>query len=239
MNCPMIIIAKKRDATIMANKYPNALMIDISYSSMRYIRSEVRNPYGMLNPFYPHGKIQVPFTDGYTGVSISAIWNSLKVFEDADVDVNLINCEDIHILRRENLGRLIGFRQGLYNNYIMDVVEARRKILIPMYRWMLEQKTYCIIEHLRKIAQQQDIVILDESINCDIININVPLSYAWLIKSYIEGMYPYEDVYEIKKTTDIIQVGQHMYYRSKENRILKRVTPNIINKQLRIGFNYD
>ena len=52
-------------------------------------------------------------------------------------------------------------------------------------------------------------------------------------------MYPYEDVYEIRKTTDIIQVGQHMYYRSKENRVLKRVTPNIITKQLRIGFNYD
>lgn len=235
----MITIAEKRDANIMAKKYPNALIIDVSYSSMRYIGSGERNSYGMLNAFYPHGKIQVPFTDGYTGVSISAIWNSLKVFEDADVDVNLINCEDIHMLRRENLGRLIGFRQGFYNNYIMDVVEARRKILIPMYRWMLEQKTYCIIEHLRKIAQQQDIVILDDSINCDITNINVPLSYAWLIKSYIEGMYPYEDVYEIRKTTDIIQVGQHMYYRSKENRVLKRVTPNIITKQLRIGFNYD
>ena len=94
----MIIIAEKRDATIIANKYPNALIIDISYSSMRYIRYEVRNPYGMLNPFYPHGKIQVPFTDGYTGVSISAIWNSLKVFEDADVNVNLRNCEDIQSL---------------------------------------------------------------------------------------------------------------------------------------------
>ena len=68
----------------------------------------------------------------------------------------------------------------------MDVEEARRKILIPMFRWMLEQKTYCIIEYLREIAQQQDIVILDDSINCDITNINVPLSYAWLIKSYIE-----------------------------------------------------
>ena len=101
----MITIAEKRDGSIIANKYHNALIIDVSYSSMRYIRNEVRNPYGMLNPFYPHGKIKVPFTDGYTGVSVSAIWNSLKVFEDADVDVNLRNGEDIHMLRRENLGR--------------------------------------------------------------------------------------------------------------------------------------
>ena len=56
----MITIAEKRDAIIMANKYPNALIIDVSYSSMRYIEYKVLNPYGMLNPFYPHGKIQVP-----------------------------------------------------------------------------------------------------------------------------------------------------------------------------------
>jgi hypothetical protein len=190
----------------------------------------------MLNPFYPHGKIQVPFTDGYTGVSISAIWNSLKVFEDADVDVNLINCEDIHILRRENLGRLIGFRQGLYNNYIMDVVEARRKILIPMYRWMLEQKTYCIIEYLRKIAQQQDIVILDDSINCEITNTNTPLSYAWLIKSYIEGLYPYEDIYEYR-------YEYHYDIKGRESRTLTKVLKKIkldgINKQFRLGLDYN
>ena len=235
----MITIAEKRDANIMANKYPNALIIDVSYSSMRYIEYKVLNPYGMLNPFYPHGKIQVPFTDGYTGVSISAIWNSLKVFEDADVDVNLRNCEDIHMLRRENLGRLIGFRQGSYNNYIMDVEEARRKILIPMFRWMLEQKTYCIIEYLREIAQQQDIVILDDSINCELTIINQPLSYAWLIKSYIEGLIRYEDIYDIKLITDVITVGQHMYNSTKEIRILKKITPKIIDIQLKLGFDYN
>ena len=89
----MITIAEKRDAIIMANKYPNALIIEVSYSSMRYIKYKVLNPYGMLNPFYPHGKIQVPFTDGYTGVSVSAIWNSLKVFEDADVDAFTIKAK--------------------------------------------------------------------------------------------------------------------------------------------------
>lgn len=232
MNCPMIIIAEKRDATI----YPNAFIIDISYSSMRYIRNEVRNPYGMLNPFYPHGKIKVPFTDGYTGVSASAIWNSLKVFEDADVDVNLRYCEDIHMMRRENLGNLVGFRQGFYNNYIMDIEEARRKILIPMYRWILEQKTYCIIEYLRKIAEQQDIVILDDSINCEITNTNAPISYAWLIKSYIEGLYPYEDVYEYR-------YEYHYDIKGRESRTLTKVLKKIkldgINKQFKLGLDYN
>ena len=235
----MITITEKKNATMMTSKYPNALIIDVSYSSMQYIRYKVLNPYGVLNPFYPHDKIHVPFTDGYTGVSVSAIWNSLKVFEKSDVNVNLRNCTDIDMMRRKNLGQLIGFRQGFYNNYIMDVEEARRKILIPMFRWMLEQKTYCIIEYLREIAQQQDIVILDDSINCEITNINQPLSYAWLIKSYIEGLNPYEDIYDIKLITDVITVGQHMYNSTKEIRILKKITPKIIDIQLKLGYDYN
>ena len=232
----MITITEKKNATMMASKYPNALIIDVSYSSMQYIRYKVLNPYGVLNPFYPHDKIHVPFTDGYTGVSVTAIWNSLKVFEKSDVNVNLRNCTDIDMMRRKNLGQLIGFRQGFYNNYIMDVEEARRKILIPMYRWMLEQKTFCIIEYLRKIAQQQDIVILDDSINCEITNTNAPLSYAWLIKSYIEGLYPYEDIYEYR-------YEYHYDIKGRESRtltkVLKRIKPDGINKQFKLGLDYN
>ena len=58
--------------------------------------------------------------DFFFDLHLLCFFISLKVFEDADVDVNLRNGEDIHKLRRENLGRLIGFRQGFYNNYIIN-----------------------------------------------------------------------------------------------------------------------
>lgn len=69
----MIILESKRNAAMIQRKYPNALVKDMSERHK-------------LSPFYLHEGIRVPFTDGYTGVSVAAIWNSLMIFEDADVD---------------------------------------------------------------------------------------------------------------------------------------------------------
>lgn len=221
----MIILESKRNAAMILRKYPNALVKDMSERHK-------------LSPFYPHKGIRVPFTDGYSGISVAAIWNSLMVFEDVDVDIEFRNVE-IETLKREHYGRFIGFRQGYFNNYIMDVVEARKKILIPIYRWMLEQKVFPVIQKLREIMLQRDIVLLDDSVNCDIGNINHPLSHAWLIKSYVEGLYPYEDVYGIWEITKVVMVGQHMYNKIKEEKYLKEIKLDYIDSRLRFGLDYN
>lgn len=221
----MIILESKRNAAMIQRKYPNALVKDMSERHK-------------LSPFYSHEGIRVPFTDGYTGVSVAAIWNSLMVFEDADVDMELRNIR-IHTLGRKHVGNFVGIRQGYFNNYIMDVVEARKKILIPMYRWMLEQKVFPIVQQLRETAKQRDIILLDDSMNSDIGNVNQPLSQAWLLKSYVEGLYPYEDVYEIKHVYQNITVGQHSYYRKTDLKVLKKIAPHCCNKQLKIGFDHN
>lgn len=219
----MIILESKRNAALIQRKYPNALVKDMS---------EIHK----LSPFYPHEGIRVPFTDGYTGVSVAAIWNSLMVFEDADVDVELRNV-NAHTLRRKHFGKLIGIRQGYFNNYIMDVAEARKKILIPMYRWMLEQKVFPIIQRLREIAKQQNIVLLDDdSVNCDISNVSQSLSHAWLIKSYTEGLYPYEDVYENKTERHIRPKGREWI---TTKRVPKEIKPDHIGGLLMLGLDYD
>lgn len=228
----MIIIESKRNAMMIQHKYPNALIIDVSYSSISL------NESGKLNPFYPHEKIPVPYTDGYDGISVSSVWNSLKVFEYSDVNINLRNSINIQKLRRENSGSIIGFRQGYFNDYIMRIVEARKKILIPMYRDMLEQKVYTIVQWLREKALHQDIVLLDDSTNYDINNINQPLSYAWLVKSYVEGLYPYENVYETKTGYQYVMVGQHSYCCKTDVKVLKEIAPYCCNKQFKIGFDY-
>lgn len=222
----MIIIEYKRNYEAIQRQYSNVLIVDVS--SKNHI----------LNPFYPHKRIRVPFTDGYSGISVAAIWNSLMVFEDADVDMDLRNIR-IHTLVRKHNGKFVGIRQGYFNNYIMDVVEARKKILIPMYRWMLEQKVFPVILKLREIMQQRDIVLLNDSVNCDIDNINHPLSHAWLIKSYVEGLYPYEDVYGIREITKVVMVGQHMYNKIKEEKYLKEIKLDYVDSRLRFGLDYN
>lgn len=157
------------------------------------------------------------------------------VFEDVDVDMELRNVE-IKTLKRKHHGRFIGFRQGYFNNYIMDAVEARKKILIPMYRWMLEQKVLTVIQKLREIAQQRDIVLLGDSVNSDIENVSKPLSHAWLIKSYIEGLYPYEDV---NKDINEYHIGPKGREWITTKKVLKEIKPDYIGGQLKLGLDLD
>jgi hypothetical protein len=69
----------------------------------------------------------------------------------------------------------------------MDEVEARKKILIPAYNWMLENKCGKLLEVLKKISKERTVVLLDYSENGDVENVEEPLSYAALVKAKIEG----------------------------------------------------
>ena len=50
-----------------------------------------------------------------------------------------------------------------------------------------------IIERLRIASQTKTIVLLDYDTNSDVEDGSKPLSHAFLIKAYIEGLYPYGD----------------------------------------------
>ena len=124
-------------------------------------------------------------------------------------------------------------------DYLSDKIDDIRTILkdIDLPKDSAEMKLYrALVDLTDKIAQQQDIVILDDSINCEITNTNAPLSYAWLIKSYIEGLYPYEDIYEYR-------CEYHYDIKGRESRTLTKVLKKIkldgINKQFRLGLDYN
>ena len=89
------------------------------------------------------------------------------------------------------------FRKGIGINEYYTYEETRRKILIPTYRWMLQEKTLDIICQLREINKQGSIImIVDRTTNTDIADISRPLSFAFLLKAYIECTSPYEDAME-------------------------------------------
>ncbi|MDR1809531.1 MAG: hypothetical protein LBR34_03890, partial [Prevotella sp.] len=75
----MIYIAnKKSKVENIQKKYPNALILDVS--------SKGEQPWVKLSPFYPHGNIPVPFSDGVTAQTVEGIWQGLKVFPNEDID---------------------------------------------------------------------------------------------------------------------------------------------------------
>ena len=86
----MIIVESKRKkpATIL-KKYPDAILADVT--------SGAKDGLVKLSPFYPHGGIPVPFSEGYTATCVEAIWQGLKVFEGADVTASFASVQlDLH-----------------------------------------------------------------------------------------------------------------------------------------------
>ena len=187
----MIIVESKRKkhATIL-KKYPNAIMADVT--------SGAKDGLVKLSPFYPHGGIPVPFSEGYTATCVEAIWQGLKVFEGSDIDVQMFQNDTMKNIKRtvRRFGKPLGHRKGVNGKELLDYIEARKQIYIPTYRWVLENKVAHIIERLRAASNEgKTIVLLDYDTNADVENPKKPLSHASLIKAYAEGIYPYEDVF--------------------------------------------
>ena len=185
----MIIIESKRKkpATIL-KKYPDAVLADVT--------SSAKGGLVKLSPFYPHGEIPVPFSEEYTASCVEAIWQGLKVFENCDVDTSLFTNDTMKGLKRtvRKYGKPFGHRKGVNGTELLDYIEARKQIYIPTYRWVLENKVAWIIDKMREASKTKTIILLDYDTNADVENAKKPLSHASLIKAYVEGIYPYEDV---------------------------------------------
>lgn len=189
----MIIIESKRKKTAtILKKYPDAILADVTSGAKDGLRK--------LSPFYPHGGIPVPFSEGYTATCVEAIWQGLKVFEGCDVDTSLFQNDTMKGLKRtvRRFGKPLGHRKGVNGTELLGYIEARKQIYIPTYKWVLEHKVADIIERLREASKTKTIVLLDYDTNSDVENVKKPLSHASLIKAYAEGIYPYGDITESK-----------------------------------------
>lgn len=183
----VVIESKRRKRENILKKYPDAVIADVT--------SQATDGLVRLSPFYPHGGIPVPFSEGYTAMCVEGIWQGLKVFETADVDVNMFANDTMKNIKRtvRRFGKPLGHRKGVKGTELLGYIEARKQIYLPAYKWVLENKVANIIERLREASKTKTIVLLDYTTNCDIDNPKTPLSHAFLIKAYAEGLYPFGD----------------------------------------------
>lgn len=183
----IVIESKRKKRENIVKKYPDAIIADVT--------SQATDGLVKLSPFYPHGGIPVPFSEGYTAMCVEAIWQGLKVFETADVDVKLFGNDTMKNIKRSvrRFGRPLGHRKGVNGTELLGYIEARKQIYLPAYRWVLENKVANIIERLREASKTKTIVLLDYTTNCDVDAPKSPLSHAFLVKAYAEGIYPYDE----------------------------------------------
>lgn len=184
----IIVESKRKKAATILKKYPDAILADVT--------SGAKDGLIKLSPFYPHGDIPVPFSEGYTATCVEAIWQGLKVFEGSDVDTSLFLNDTMKGLKRtvRKYGKPLGHRKGVNGEELLGYIEARKQIYIPTYKWVLEHKVAYVIERLREASNSgKTIVLLDYDTNADVEDAKKPLSHASLIKAYAEGIYPYEE----------------------------------------------
>lgn len=181
----IVIESKRKKPETILKKYPGAILADVT--------SSAKGKLVQLSPFFPHGGIPVPFSEGYTASCVEAIWQGLKVFEHNDVDVSLFANTTMKGLKRtvRKYGKPLGHRKGVHGTELLGYIEARKQIYIPAYRWVLEHKVTDIIARLREASKTKTIVLLDYDTNADVEDGSKPLSHASLIKDYAEGIYPY------------------------------------------------
>ena len=181
----IIIESKRKKRENILKQHPNAITADVT--------SNATDDLVKLSPFYPHRNIPVPFSEGFTATCVEAVWQGLKVFESADVDVHMFQNDTMRNIKRtvRRFGKPLGHRKGVYGKELLGYIEARKQIYIPTYQWMLEHKVPHIIERLREANKTKTIILLDYNVNCDVDDPKRPLSHAFLIKAYAEGLYPF------------------------------------------------
>ena len=182
---------KKRKLENIQKQYPNADILDItSTSEKRYAQ--------LLSPFYPHGGIPVPFTQGMTAACVEGIWQGLKVFEHEDISIETLQNRTMKNLKRtvRKYGIPKGHRKGVYGKELLDYFTARMQIYLPSYKWVLENipEVQNIIKKIKERAKTHDIILLDYNTNIDFRDISSPLSHAGLLKAYIDGTYPNDNI---------------------------------------------
>lgn len=195
---------KRRKIERIQAQHPNADILDVtSASPTRYAQ--------MLSPFYPHGGIPIPLeSNGLTATCVEAIWQGLKVFENEDVNFKTFSNDTMKGLKRtvRKLGPPKGHRNGAYGKELLGYFDARMKIYIPSYKWVLENipAVRDIISKIAERAKYHDIVFLDYNTNIDFRDTSSPLSHAGLVKLYIEGKYPKEGETYAPLTADEIAI---------------------------------
>lgn len=181
------IVNKKSKLDRVKKAYPDAAILDITSTTSQHYAQ-------VLSPFYSHGNIPVPFSDGLTAVSVEGIWQGLKVFETTDIDISVMQNRTMKNLKRavRKYGKPLGHRKGIGGTELLNYHDARFLIYLPTYKWVLDNvpEVQMVIGKIRKQSKIQDIVLLDYNTNEDWNDLSKPLSHAALVKAYIEDNYP-------------------------------------------------
>ncbi len=177
------VVNRRRNG--VTERYPGALVVDVT--------SRGPEPWVRFSPFYPHGGIPVPFSPGVESESVEGIWQALKVFRGTGIDLGKLRVTSMKGLKRtaRRHGEVVGHRAGVEGTELLPYELARRRIYLPSYRWVLENRVADLVERLRAEGAGHAVVLLDYTTNGDVGDLSKPLSHAALLGRYLNEDWPW------------------------------------------------
>lgn len=170
--------------------WPGATIIDVTSKGVE--------PWVRFSPFYPHGGVPIPNTPSVTAQSVEGLWQGLKVFEWEDIDPRKWAITDMSGIKRggKNRGAVRGHRFGVGSDTLLGYRDARFRIYLPAYKWVLEHRLASEVEELRRLTGDKPLVLLDYETNADVNDVSSPLSHAALVMYHLLGSWPSEKAAE-------------------------------------------
>lgn len=172
--------SRRRKIENIQKEFPDATIIDVT--------SKGELPFLKFSPFYPIGKIPVPFSKGVFSASMEGVWQGLKVFEKDGIDPRKFTNTTMKNLKRtvRKFGKPRGHKKGVNGSELLGYIEARKQIYVPTYKWILENRLQEEVKQLKIVASKKHLILLDYETNGDVENYRKPLSHAHLIKMKLE-----------------------------------------------------
>ena len=178
------IESRRKKPDTLAKLYPSALIADVT--------SKGPEPWVRFSPFFPHGGIPIPNTPDQLAASVEGVWQGLKVFEKEDTDASKWSITMMRDIKRSgrSRGAVRGHRFGIGSAALLGYRDARYRINLPAYRFVLEAKLVREVEQLRAELRSRPVVLLDYETNEDVDDLSRPLSHAALVKRFVSGTWP-------------------------------------------------
>lgn len=174
------IASRRKSPAALAKAFPGATVVDVT--------SKGPEPWVRFSPFFPHGGIPIP---GHTETaqSVEGLWQGLKVFEREGTDPRKWALTGMSGIKRG--GKRRGAVRGhQFGNELLGYRDARFRIYLPAYRWVLENRLAREVGELRALAEAGALVLLDYETNADPNDLTAPLSHAALVRYWLEGAWP-------------------------------------------------
>lgn len=145
------------------------------------VTKNAEDPFCQFSPFHVHGGIPIPGINGKTSDTVEGIWQGLKVIKGK------IEPRYFSGVGKKRGGKPTGHKFG-EDRRLLKLEEARRRIYVPAYEWVLENKidSKIIDGFIEKMFRGISLFFYDYESN-GTISKDLPLAHASILVKWLNN----------------------------------------------------